>query len=146
MPEAALWRGKSVQDDPRIMGSLFIYIYIHINYIYICIVIYICICIYIYMGMGQNCSKPCTPVVHIKVAGIYGCSSIQHMQVVTIYVQRFPKSWGYPQIIQVMNDHGLVLRPMALGKPPYVYTNTYTLYNVIIFICLCIYIYTYMRV
>ena len=28
--------------------------------------------IMIYMGDG---SKPCTPVVHIKIAGIYGCSS-----------------------------------------------------------------------
>ena len=65
MPEAALWRGKSVQDDPRIMGSLFIYIYIHINYIYICIVIYICIYIYIY-GDGSKLFKT-----------VYPCSSHQ---------------------------------------------------------------------
>ena len=27
------------------------------------------------------------------------------------YIWKFPKSWGYPQIIQVMDDHDLVLKP-----------------------------------
>ena len=70
------------------------------------------------MGMGQNCSKPCTPVVHIKVAGISGCSSIQHMQVVTIYVQRFPKSWGVPPNHPSHERPWLSIETYGFGEAP----------------------------
>jgi hypothetical protein len=43
-----------------------------------------------------------------------------------LWISRFPKSWGYPQIIQVMNDHDLdILKPMVtwgylhFRKPPH---------------------------
>ena len=58
------------------MYMLYIYIYMLYIYIYIYVYtyIYIYIYIYIYMAVCQNMSKPCTPSVHIKIAGIYGCS------------------------------------------------------------------------
>ena len=51
-----------------IYSVLCIYMRIHIY-------IYIHTHIYIYISLCGDVSKPCTPFVHIKIAGIYGCSS-----------------------------------------------------------------------
>ena len=39
-----------------------------------------------YMGMGQNMSKPCTPVVHIKIAGIGKWMFIPCKKCIYIYI------------------------------------------------------------
>ena len=71
-----------------------------------------------------------------------------------LYIYRFPKPWGYPQIIQVMDDQTIVLKPMMtwgssydLRNPVFIYIYIYIYLFIIciyIHIYIYIYIYTYM--
>ena len=61
-------------------------------HVIICVYIYIYIIIYIYGSV----SKPCTPVVHIKIAGIHGCSSMFiPLKMVLIGIDPYPYIYIY---------------------------------------------------
>ena len=78
------------------------------------------------------------------------CIYVYTYHVYILYIYRFPKPWGYPQIIQLMDDQTIVLKPMMtwgssydLRNPVFIYIYTYSL---CIYIYIYIYTYTYIHI
>ena len=76
------------------------------------------------------------------------CIYVYTYHVYIYYIYRFPKPWGYPQIIQVMDDQTIVLKPMMtwgssydLRNPVFIYIYIYILIHY-----MYIYIYTYIYI
>ena len=61
-------------------------------------------------------------------------------------IYRFPKPRGYPQIIQVMDDQTIVLKPMMTWGSSYDLRNPVFIYIYLFIICIYIHIYIHIHI